>query len=152
LVRIGTEFKQEEAVESMDAAGVPDGNGHRRRLVILVAEDEVLVRAAASHQLRSLGYAVIEAGDASQALEVLQSQIQVDLVFTDITMPGLLNGADLARVVMSEYPATRVMMTSGVIGSAPDLAALPVLHKPYSFDELQRQVEQLIGKPDPGAW
>ena len=132
----------------MDAACVPDGNGHRRRIVILVVEDEVLVRAAASHQLRSVGYTVIEAGDASQALEVLQSQIQIHLVFTDVMMPGLLNGADLARVVMSEYPATKVMMTSGVVGSAPDLATLPLLQKPYSFDELRRQVERLIGKAD----
>jgi CheY-like chemotaxis protein len=132
----------------MDAAGVPEENGHRRRLVILIVEDEVLVRTAAAHQLRSLGYTVIEAGDAAQALAALQSSIQIHLVFTDITMPGLLDGADLARVVLSDYPATKVMMTSGVVGSAPDLNTLPLLHKPYSFDELRRVVEQLIGKPD----
>jgi CheY-like chemotaxis protein len=132
----------------MDAAGAPEENGHRRRLVILIVEDEVLVRTAAAHQLRSLGYTVIEAGDAAQALAALQSSIQIHLVFTDITMPGLLDGADLARVVLSEYRATKVMMTSGVIRSAPDLEALPLLHKPYSFDQLKRLVEQLIGKPD----
>ena len=98
--------------------------------------------------MRSLGYTVIEAGDAAQALEALQSPIQIHLVFTDITMPGLLDGADLARVVMSEYPATKVVMTTGVAGNAADLATLPLLHKPYSFDDLRRLVEQLIGKPD----
>ena len=132
----------------MDVAGVPEGNNHRRSLVILVVEDEVLIRAAAAHQLRSLGYTVIEAGNASQALEVLQSRIQIHLVFTDIMMPGLLDGTDLARVVLSEYPTIKVVMTSGVTGRARDLEQLPVLHKPYSFDELQRVVEQLIGKPE----
>jgi CheY-like chemotaxis protein len=133
----------------MNAAGVPDGNSHRRRLVILVVEDEVLVRTAAAHQLRDLGYTVIEARDAAQALEALQSRLQIHLVFTDVMMPGLLDGADLARVVLNEYPKTRVVMTSGVTGRAPDLATLPLLHKPYSFDELRHLVEQLIGKADP---
>jgi CheY-like chemotaxis protein len=132
----------------MDAACVADGNNHRRRLVILIVEDEVLVRTAAALQLRSLGYTVIEAGDASQALAALQSSIKIHLVFTDITMPGLLDGADLARVVLSDYPETKVVMTSGVIRTAHDLATLPLLHKPYSFDELKHLVEQLIGKPD----
>jgi len=132
----------------MDAACVPDGNSHKRHLVILIVEDEVLVRTAAALQLRSAGYTVIEAGDAAQALTALQSRIHVHLVFTDSMMPGLLDGADLARVVLSEYPETKVMMTSGVVGSAPDLSTLPLLHKPYSFDELRRVVEHLIGKPE----
>ena len=132
----------------MDVACVPDGNGHRRRLVVLVVEDEVLVRAAAADQLRRLGYTVIEANNASQALEVLQSRIQIHLVFTDVMMPGVLDGADLARVVLAEYPAIKVVMTSGVTGNTPDLATLPLLRKPYSADELKRLVEQLIGKPD----
>ena len=132
----------------MDGACVPDGNSDRRRLIILVVDDEVLVRAAAAHQLRSLGYIVIEAGDASQALNALQSRLQIHLVFTDIMMPGLLDGADLARVVLSEYPTTKVVITSGVVGSAPDLETLPMLRKPYSLGELRHLVEQLIGKPD----
>ena len=132
----------------MEAACVPDGNSRRRRLIILVVEDEVLVRAAVAHHLRSLGYTVLEAGNASEALDALQSQIQIHLVFTDIMMPGLLDVADLARVVMHEYPATKVVMTSGVGGNAPELATLPMLHKPYSFDQLKRLVKQLIGKPD----
>jgi CheY-like chemotaxis protein len=132
----------------MDAACVLDGHTHQRRIVILVVEDEVLVRSAACHHLRTLGYAVIEAGNAAQALEVLQSRVQIHLVFTDITMPGLLDGADLARVVLSEYPATKVVMTSGVARTNPGLEALPVLHKPYSFDELRIVVEQAIGRPD----
>jgi len=132
----------------MDTACVPDGNSHRRPRVILVVEDEVLVRTAAAHQLRGLGYTVIEAGDAAQALEALQSRLEIHLVFTDITMPGLLDGTDLARVVLNEYPQTKVVMTSGVTRSTPDLAALPLLYKPYTFDELRRLIEHLIGKPD----
>ncbi len=133
----------------MDAAGVPNGDHHpRRRLVILVVEDEVLVRTAAAFQLRSLGYTVLEAGNASQALEVLQSRMRIDLVFTDVMMPGLLDGADLARVVLSEYPAIRIMLTSGAARHGPDLEKLPMLHKPYAFDELARRVAELIGEPD----
>src|SRR5947209_2683162 len=123
----------------MDAAGQPNGNSHRqRRLIVLVVEDEVLVRVAAAHQLRSLGYTVIEAGNASQALEVLQSSISIDLLFTDIMMPGLLDGADLARAVVSEYPATKIMLTSAAMQHGPGFEKLPMLYKPYTFDELQR--------------
>jgi CheY-like chemotaxis protein len=132
----------------MDAGCVPNGESHRRRLIVLVVEDEVLVRAAAAQQLRSAGYAVLEASDTSQALEVLQSRIQIHLVFTDVMMPGLLDGADLARVVLSEYPTTKVIMTSGTAWHSSDLAELPVLRKPYTFDGLQRIVEESIGKPD----
>jgi CheY-like chemotaxis protein len=132
----------------MDAAGVPDENGHKRRLVILLVDDEVLVRTAAAHHLRSLGYTVIEAGDAAQALAALQSRIKIHLLFTDVTMPGLLDGADLARVALCDYPETKVVMTSGVVRTARDLETLPLLHKPYSFDELERLIEELIGKPE----
>ena len=132
----------------MDAECVPNGENRRRRLVVLVVEDEVLVRAAAAEQLRGIGYAVIEAADASQALQVLQSRIRVDLVFTDVTMPGLLDGADLARVVLIEYPATKVVLTSGKRRDESDLERVPILYKPYAFTELERVIAQLIGKPD----
>jgi two-component system, response regulator PdtaR len=132
----------------MDAECVPNGENRRRRLVVLVVEDEVLVRAAAAEQLRGIGYAVIEAADASQALQVLQSRIRVDLVFTDVTMPGLLDGADLARVVLIEYPPTKVVLTSGKRRDEADLERLPILYKPYAFAELERLIAELIGKPD----
>ena len=131
-----------------DAGGRPNGHSHRRRLTSLGVEDEVLVRAATAYQLRSIGYTVVEAGDASHALEVLQSQMQIDLVFTDIMMPGLLDGFDLARVVLSEYPKTKMVATSGVPHSAAHFKSLPMLRKPYTLQELERVIEQLIGKPD----
>ena len=115
---------------------------------ILFVEDEPLVRMEMAEFLRECGYRVHEASTSKEAIDVLEAKFVVDLVFTDITMPGLLDGADLARVVMSEYPATKVVMTTGVASNAADLATLPLLHKPYSFDDLRRLVERLIGKPD----
>ena len=125
-----------------------NGDSHRRRLTILVVEDEVLVRAAAAQQLRGVGYVVIEAADASQALQALQSKMQIDLVFTDLMMPGLLDGSDLVRVLLGEYPNIKVLVTSGAMSIVSGAGTLPMLHKPYLFEELERVIEQLIGKPD----
>jgi CheY-like chemotaxis protein len=67
-----------------------------------VVEDEVLVRIKVADELRAQGYAVIEATNASEAISVLQSSMRIDLVLTDIRMPGDLDGLGLARMMRSE--------------------------------------------------
>jgi CheY-like chemotaxis protein len=80
---------------------------------ILVVEDEVLLRIILADELRAQGYAVIEATNASEAISVLQSSMRIDLVLTDIRMPGDLDGLGLARMMRSEYPLVKVVMASG---------------------------------------
>src|SRR5439155_25246387 len=80
---------------------------------ILVAEDEILVRFMAAEHLRAAGFNVIEASNAAEAIDVLQSSEPVDLLFSDIAMPGLMNGAMLARWVYVHRPDVPVVLASG---------------------------------------
>jgi len=80
---------------------------------VLIVEDEVLVRLMMGEELRSAGYDVIEAATADEALDALAHISGVSLVVTDIRMPGSMDGLRFARLVRSEYPATRIVLTSG---------------------------------------
>src|SRR4029077_6668285 len=81
---------------------------------VLVVADEVLVRMAVSEYLRECGYNVVEASDAHEAIEVMTSEAVVDIAFSDITMPGSLDGFGLAQWIRRERPDIRVVLTSGV--------------------------------------
>jgi len=101
--------------------------------IILVAEDEVLVRHDISEYLRSQGYAVVEANSAAEAIQVLKDSIPVAAVFTDIRMPGTIDGLDLARYVQTHHPGVPVLITSGHVradDSPTDLG--PIIGKPYN--------------------
>jgi CheY-like chemotaxis protein len=84
-----------------------------RQRVILVVEDEILVRLTAADYLRDAGYSVIEAANAAEALEIFASGEAVDVVFTDVQMPGAMDGSMLARWVHEYHPDTEVLVTSG---------------------------------------
>ena len=115
------------------------------RAAVLVVEDEVLVRAMVTEELRSQGYTVIEAVDADEALSVLRSDVNVGLLLTDVRMPGTLNGMDLARLVRVEYPAIKVVMTSGTSTAtqldAPVDAFFP---KPYDLPRLVERIQAIL--------
>jgi CheY-like chemotaxis protein len=83
------------------------------RTTILVVEDEVMVRAFLTDELRAHGYVVIEAVNAVEALAVLRSHLRVELVVTDLNMPGELDGAGLVPVIRTEFPFVKVVMVSG---------------------------------------
>ena len=95
---------------------------------ILVVEDEVLVRMMIADELRNAGYTVLEASSADEALEVLRHTPKVGLVFTDLRMPGSMDGAKFAGFVRSAYPVLKIVLTSGE-SAAVDLAE----HDPVSF-------------------
>jgi CheY-like chemotaxis protein len=80
---------------------------------ILVVEDEVLVRMAIADNLRGAGFTVFEASNAHEALEVLRHSSDVRLVFSDIRMPGSMDGAKFAGLIRSEYPTIKIVLTSG---------------------------------------
>jgi len=87
---------------------------------ILVVEDDVLTRMAVSEELREHGYSVIEAASADEALTVLQGPSRIDLLLTDMRMPGALDGCGLARHVRAALPFVKIVMVSG---QAPDADA-----------------------------
>lgn len=100
---------------------------------LLIAEDDVLIRGMIAEFLRDVGYDVVEAGNADEAVAVLESGQCVDLLFTDVRMPGSMDGCDLARRVQNDWPATRVILTSGYSNSLADARAAHdmVVSKPY---------------------
>lgn len=81
--------------------------------VVLLVEDEPLVRAALSETLRELGYRTIEAADADHALAVLDSRMRVDAILSDVTMPGSLDGLDFATIVRRRLPEMPILLMSG---------------------------------------
>ena len=115
------------------------------RTLILVVEDEPAVRAVAVEALEEDGFEAIEAPSADHALTILQARDDIQVVFTDVTMPGNLNGFDLARIAQALYGNIPVIIASGALpsgvsGLAPNAR---FLQKPYRMArviELIRQV------------
>ena len=119
---------------------VPAGPAEAAQRVVLVVEDEVVLRMAVSAHLRDAGFVVIEAVDAEEAVELLRANHKIQLVFSDITMPGTMDGDQLAEWVSGRYPEIRILLTSGITQRGQQ----PFIAKPYSFIELQRRIEQML--------
>src|SRR5437868_6533693 len=83
------------------------------RAVILVVEDEFLIRMATADVIRDAGFEVLEAADADGAIAILESRGDIRVVFTDIHMPGSMDGAKLAQAVRQRWPPVRIIATSG---------------------------------------
>ncbi len=117
---------------------------------VLMVEDDALVRRYAHTQLTSLGYEVLVACNGLEALEVLRSDQPIDLLFTDVVMPGGINGRQLAEQATALRPGLPVLFTSGYTENAmthggrldPDVQ---LLAKPYRKAELARRVRQVLG-------
>jgi CheY-like chemotaxis protein len=112
-------------------------------LAVLFVEDDVLVRLTAAEYLRAAGYRVIEAANAAEAIEIFASGEPVDGVFTDVQMPGAMDGLMLARWVRKHHPDIEVLVTSGKVDSA-SLAGL-VAHdaffpKPYRLETVAARI------------
>ncbi len=117
---------------------------------ILVVEDNALVREHLLGQLRSLGYHVDGAADGTQALKLLEGLPHLDLLLTDLVMPGGLNGRELAERVRALRPQLQVLFTSGYSEDAvarQDVLdpAAQMLSKPYRRHELARKVRSVLG-------
>jgi CheY-like chemotaxis protein len=116
---------------------------------VLVVEDDNDVRGTAAGALRSLGYTVLEAATAQQALEVIRGTTKLHLLFTDVTLPGGIHGPDLARRAQSLVPELKVLFTSGFSESAIIHrgildGTLPLIPKPYAIVDLARRVRATL--------
>lgn len=114
---------------------------------ILVVEDNDLVRDHVSGQLTGLGYTVSAVRNGPAALELLAADAAFDLLFTDIMMPGGMNGRELAERVRERHPHLPILFTTGFVDD-PQLAsgevARLVLRKPYGYHELASRVAAAI--------
>ncbi len=113
---------------------------------ILLVEDEALIRMVGSDALADAGYEVIEASSADHALTVLEKAGEVHLLFTDIRMPGSMDGLQLAGLVHKRWPAMKILVTSG--DTWPPKEQIPddgrFIAKPYLPQMLQREVDHLV--------
>lgn len=122
-------------------------NGQSEPACILVVEDEFLIRHYISESLRDAGYTVIEATSADEAIDMIQSGVPVDLVFSDVRMPGIVDGLGMIGVIRRLQPDLPVFITSGHCDPASALAegAAGFVRKPYdAADVVDLVVRQRI--------
>jgi two-component system, response regulator PdtaR len=120
----------------------------RAKQVILVVEDDALLRMVAADTLEEHGFAVVEAANADAALKLLETRDDVRLLFTDIQMAGSCDGMDLARQVHARWPNILLVITSGQI--KPAEAEIPdhghFIGKPYREKDLLGEVNDMMSK------
>jgi two-component system, response regulator PdtaR len=119
--------------------------GAPRKWVVLIVEDDFATRYTAALYLRDRGYRVIEAENAAEGISVFSSGTRVDFVFSDINMPGPLNGLGFAQWLAREHPTIRILLTSGVHREAVGLAAGALfILKPYDLNEVDGLIKTML--------
>ncbi len=116
-----------------------------KRLVVLIVEDEFLLRMNAVDMIEAAGFEVVGLANADQAIEILEARRDVTVVFTDIQRPGSMDGLKLARAVRGRWPPIRILATSGHVGVVE--TDLPeggrFLPKPYSPGQVMDVLREL---------
>jgi CheY-like chemotaxis protein len=133
-----------DAVASADAARQAGGRARDdRRQHVLLVEDDQEVSALTRELLTSLGFAVTHVSSAEAALRMLTPPHDLDMVISDVLMPGTVSGLQLAREIRGSQPAVRIMLTTGSVARPAGMedTEFPVLLKPYSADSLARAVD-----------
>ncbi|MGD9979331.1 MAG: response regulator transcription factor [Hyphomonadaceae bacterium] len=132
------------------AADLMDETNPAGQPVVLLVEDEVLIRLATADHLRASGFKVVEAGTAAEAQELILAGLKVDVVFSDITMPGEIDGVGLAGWLQTIGATTPVVLASGVpraLESAKQACTnvRAIAAKPYDHDEIAAQIRAIVG-------
>jgi CheY-like chemotaxis protein len=120
-------------------------NSATKQPVILIVEDEFLLRMNAAEMIGDAGFDVVEAGNADEAIAVLEARPDIHVVFTDIQMPGSMDGLKLARFVRGRWPPIKIVATSGLVRVRK--ADLPegsrFLPKPYHPEQIVATLRDL---------
>jgi CheY-like chemotaxis protein len=114
-------------------------------IIVLIVEDEALLRMNAAEIIRDAGFEVIETTNADEAISVLEARSDVYIVFTDIQMPGSMDGVKLAHAIRNRWPPIALVITSGHVRPKPEELphAAHFLAKPYHPDELATVLHRL---------
>lgn len=142
--------RSEEKPVSDASASIEPSHMLGGRETILVVEDDAGVRQTAITRLSGLGYRVLEAADGEAAIAILDRlDLKIDLLFTDVVMPGKIDGYALARAAAVRRPGLRVLLSSGFPGRRPDTEVerrsdLHLLPKPYFLDDLARAIRKTL--------
>jgi CheY-like chemotaxis protein len=116
---------------------------------VLVVDDEPTVRMLVTDVLEELGYATIEAGDSVEGLKVLRSEARIDLLVTDVGLPGGMNGRQMADAARQTRPDLKVLFITGyaenaVLGHGQLGPGMHVVTKPFNLDALTARIRELI--------
>lgn len=138
-------LREEDRVEAVEQ-DAPRGAGE----TVLVAEDDEAVRLTAVALLTELGYKVLTAENARQALDVIETGVPIDLLFTDVVMPGAMKSTELAREAARQRPGMAILFTSGytensIVHDGRLDSGVHLLSKPYTSDAMVRKVRQVLG-------
>jgi len=123
------------------------GLSESKRPVVLIVEDEFLLRMHAVDMIQGAGFDVVEAANADQAIEVLEARRDITVVFTDIQMLGSMDGLKLAQAIRGRWPPIKIVATSGHVNvtetDLPDGGRF--LPKPYSPHQVAGVLRELTG-------
>jgi CheY-like chemotaxis protein len=140
---LGEVFEQgiqaEESAPSLEAAGQ----------TVLVVDDEPLIRLLVVEVLEELGFTAIEAGDGPSGLKILQSEARLDLLITDVGLPGGMNGRQMADAARETRPDLKVLFITGyaenaVVGHGHLDHGMHVMTKPFALEQLTERIKALI--------
>lgn len=116
-----------------------------KRPVVLIVEDELLLRINAVESIKEAGFDVAEAGNADEAIAILERRLDIHIVFTDIQMPGSMDGLKLARFIRGRWPPIKLVVTSGQVairdGDLPEGGVF--IGKPYTSAEISATLRDL---------
>jgi len=115
------------------------------KVVVLIVEDEPLVRMVAADMAWDAGFEVLEAENADEAVRLLETRLDIRIVFTDIDMPGSMDGIKLAEAVRGRWPPIEIILTSGhrkvAAGDLPERSVF--IPKPYNCEQVVSTLRQL---------
>jgi PAS domain S-box-containing protein len=137
--------------EDGQAGGSGEAPRSNRGEAVLVVDDEPVVRMLVTEILGELGYAAIEAGDGAEALAVLHSNARIDLLVTDVGLPGGMNGRQVADAARVARPGIPVLFITGfaenaVVGDGPLEAGMELVTKPFSMEALAARIRDMIAR------
>jgi CheY-like chemotaxis protein len=122
------------------------GEPGRPSAAVLIVEDEPLIRMGAAYLIEDAGFEVYEAGSADDAIALLELHNEISLIFTDVDMPGSMDGLKLAHYVRGRWPPVKIMVTSGHVKVTEE--SLPTgalfLPKPYDPAEITHKAREMI--------
>jgi CheY-like chemotaxis protein len=121
--------------ESVHSCGEPP--------LVLVVEDDALLRAVTAEYLEDCDFSVLQAETADEAIRLLRANRRIGVVFSDVQMPGSMDGVDLADWIGRELPRVKVLLTSGKVGRG-EVGEWPLLEKPYRLGELEGQLRGFL--------
>jgi DNA-binding NtrC family response regulator len=133
----------------MSSASIPIPDQASPTATVLIVEDEALIRAAIADMLQDRGFKVLEAANANEAIEIIEeANIEIDLVFTDVRMPGGMDGFGLVKWIQDSRPTVPVIVASGDIGRANDENRVQLgdrfISKPYDLDRTEAKIREAI--------